>query len=495
MPKRWIAMMLAFCVVLSVCCTGMTASAVASSTSTVIIPITSSATEADRLAAASMEMDETDYLELKDRIHEGIMNMDEEIVIYDFSLPLSQLDNLFAVTRNFCDVFDIASRGATRTTTNILYSIRLGYSETKAERAEKTALCESVGESLIGDLKGNNLTQLEKALILHDRLAVWCEYDMELFGGNGADLYSYGIYGVLGNHVAVCQGYALCYEWLLTKLGITCRTVSSDELLHMWNIVTIGGKEYHVDVTQDDPIYDTVGTARHAYFMVSQQYMMQDANHAAYDYTSGATDTTYDDYFWNDSDTAFQLYRGTIYYLDNQAELLCSWKDGEQSVSLLDVHNYWPAEGGYVWSANFGKLCSDGRYLCFTKNDGLYRYDPVSGTATVFFQPTLSGEADAIYGAKLEDGFIQYEISDTPNKQGPTVPLLAPYRMGDWNGNGKIDASDRAIVSRYLANWIDYQAIDLSRGDVNGDGKVNVADRALLARYLANWNGYESYFE
>lgn len=66
-----------------------------------------------------------------------------------------------------------------------------------------------------------------------------------------------------------------------------------------------------------------------------------------------------------------------------------------------------------------------------------------------------------------------------------------PVLIGDVNGDGEVNNRDRAILTRYLADWDGYEEIDLVAADVNQDGEVNNRDRAILTRYLADWEGYE----
>ena len=66
------------------------------------------------------------------------------------------------------------------------------------------------------------------------------------------------------------------------------------------------------------------------------------------------------------------------------------------------------------------------------------------------------------------------------------------YLFGDVNDDGKVNNLDRLILTRYLANWVDYpeESVDLITADVNCDGRVNNLDRVILSRYLANWVDY-----
>ena len=80
---------------------------------------------------------------------------------------------------------------------------------------------------------------------------------------------------------------------------------------------------------------------------------------------------------------------------------------------------------------------------------------------------------------------------------GGSVTLAKASLKGDVNGDGKINAKDKAILNRYLAGWEGYaeMIINWDAVDINKDGKVNAKDKAILNRYLAGWEGYSEYFE
>lgn len=70
---------------------------------------------------------------------------------------------------------------------------------------------------------------------------------------------------------AVCEGYSRAMQLLLHKAGIECTLVSGagkkTGVAHMWNLVTIDGRNYHVDATWDDS--DDV--LRHNYFNLTTE--------------------------------------------------------------------------------------------------------------------------------------------------------------------------------------------------------------------------------
>lgn len=66
------------------------------------------------------------------------------------------------------------------------------------------------------------------------------------------------------------------------------------------------------------------------------------------------------------------------------------------------------------------------------------------------------------------------------------VREVATFRLGDVNGDGRINNQDLGILQRYLA---DYEvAINLDAADVKSDGRVNNRDLGLLQQYLTDWD-------
>lgn len=89
-------------------------------------------------------------------------------------------------------------------------------------------------------------------------------------------------------------------------------------------------------------------------------------------------------------------------------------------------------------------------------------------------------------------------VSDTEGKEvqwiggKAKVNCVKGYTIGDLNDDGKINAADEMLLTRYLANWAGYESrINLDAADINKDGKINAADYMMLQRHLANWPGYE----
>jgi hypothetical protein len=72
----------------------------------------------------------------------------------------------------------------------------------------------------------------------------------------------------------------------------------------------------------------------------------------------------------------------------------------------------------------------------------------------------------------------------------------ATVKIGDVNQDSEVNATDRMILSRYLAGWEGYKdkIKSMDAADIDRNGTVEAKDRMLLARKLAGWSGYDSYF-
>ena len=129
---------------------------------------------------------------------------------------------------------------------------------------QQQALLEKAADALLEEV---DFTQSDAgiALQLHDLLidTAWYNSDAAL----NASVYDYAhtAYGALvedssGNAgAALCDGYAMAYEYLMQRAGLSCIVVSgyagpteADTEKHAWNLVELDGEWYEVDATWDD---------------------------------------------------------------------------------------------------------------------------------------------------------------------------------------------------------------------------------------------------
>lgn len=255
--------------------------------------------------------------------------------------------------------------------------------------------------------KDVSYTEMQKAIILHDYLAIQVEYDT-----TGSNTNRFSAFGALRDGKAVCQGYALAYKYLLNKAGIECHIVTSETLNHAWNIVKLNGKYYHVDVTWDDPTPDLLGRSRHFFMFCSDEIYKQARDNSIFEDNTyweidpmttnlggrghnasdweitqngfllniSATDTTYDNYFWSLVDAPIVMDGNDFYYITNKSTLVKGNANGNVSKVLVSSLGYWDIWGNPGWhkSANASGLFllvdnSGVSYLVYNRADGIYR--------------------------------------------------------------------------------------------------------------------------
>lgn len=374
------------------------------------------------------------------------------------------------------------------------------YDTAKYEAAVKKALREALGDDF-----GSGMTELQKALLLHDWLVLNCQYDITV-----ARPYCHSEYGAIVEGYAVCSGYARAYSDLLSRVGIESEYVLGMKPLregdlpqpHAWNRVTIDGVKYHVDVTSDDPVPDRPGKTSYTYFLVSDKGLKTHSG-----YTKHCTDTKYENnkllrgyyaqFIWDSRINAF-------YYVD-MAEVKTT-TDFSESLKPSGTK-----EGAKPTSV---LLTSDGKYICFfkpsyvTSEYPMYLYSLETGE---YYNYTAKGIKDIIFDRLVQNG-NNIEVTRDYYKNGipyitkvdASIPLPASskarsvtfdanYSDGKttsikfineyWaNGNGSFDELKRTGFT--FDGW--YTAKDggtkvESFGDVKGD------DVTLYAHWWSPW--------
>lgn len=158
------------------------------------------------------------------------------------------------------------------------------------------------------------MSDVEKALVLHDYLARTVVYT-----DSSSASWRISEEGAILKKKANCMGYALAYIALLEKAGIEARCVSSESMVHMWNLVKIGGKWYHVDLVWDAPLSalnskNMYGYVCHDNFLLSSAAMRKNGHKG---FTASAASTKYDNKYWKKSDSSFWYQGGKYYYATN----------------------------------------------------------------------------------------------------------------------------------------------------------------------------------
>jgi len=133
--------------------------------------------------------------------------------------------------------------------TDRIYQIRFGYSETADMLLQFGELLEAYVLRNASEVVGN--TESEILLSLVESLMGWTNYDDEAgIHFHGAQNLAATAYGALVRGSAVGEGFAMAFKALADELGFECIVVLGEykEQIHAWNIVSLYGEYYHLDV-------------------------------------------------------------------------------------------------------------------------------------------------------------------------------------------------------------------------------------------------------
>lgn len=135
-----------------------------------------------------------------------------------------------------------------------------------------------------------NMVDYEKEVVIHDYINAHAVRDVAY--DNYADEIIMPIeskaYEVLVKGVGVSEGYAAAMQLLLTEVGIPCSCISGVTNIseQTWDLVTIDGKNYHVDIFGDDfensdfldKTFPRPSVARHAFFNLTDKEISESHN-------------------------------------------------------------------------------------------------------------------------------------------------------------------------------------------------------------------------
>lgn len=340
----------------------------------------------------------------------------------------------------------------------------------------------------------------KKMLAVHEALVLQCEYDEAALDPDTPYGFTFNAYGCLVEKKAVCQGYALAYKYVLNKLGIDCIPVVSREMNHMWNMVRLGSKWYHVDATWDDPVPDTIGYVAHDYFLKSDKAMKAgDYPHTGWTAPYQASDSTYDNSFWSGVCSAILPLEGTYYYVTPDNKLIgrnIQSGDTREMPFVPDEWDVW-GEDGYVWDGTFATIAVGNGKIYFNTSRGIYSVAPNDSEPELVYTPSsLQG---AIYGIKFIDGKLAYQVQKTPDgtgkiyftdimlKNDPTK--VQPYAKGDPTGDGNIKIDDVLLIQKSLVRMLTLDEKQKNAADVNNDGDISVRDVVMIQKLIAGQIG------
>ena len=480
-------------------------------------------------------------------IEKGVEDIAEVIDLLPYNIPYDQsgintlLNCYNSVRYAHTEYFWLTSSFAYSASGGYISSIKPKYLEAKEDiEADKLLLEEEVNKALSVLLP--DMSDIEKALAVHDYLALNAEYDYERYLQDTLPQESYTIKGVMIDKIGVCQSYAYAYKYILLRAGVDCVLVSSDEMQHMWNLVQIDGEWYHVDVTWDDPVWDRFGRVLHTSFLCSDTDISSKEGgkspHIGWVSDITCTSTAYDKAFFKNTTSAVVFDDDYMYVSYDSSGVIAAVdrENNDEQKTLYTVKDKWRVKSGY-YPGSFAKLSifrerlyfnlpgkivsmmtdgSDvqteytssvniwgivlrGNELYYTCTEDYYASDMTPLKATGYI--TLSPKQ--ISSIKIEKPSYTFGV-------GQRIPISATVNAGataddvTWqikSGAEYAELSGMYIIpkkkgtvvlraaSKYDENIFDDVTfnIEVVFGDGNGDGQLNISDAVLFAQYLAEW--------
>lgn len=338
------------------------------------------------------------------------------------------------------------------------------------------------------------MNDLEKTLYVHDYLVTHFQYDTSY---NNYDAYSFFKTGV-----GVCQAYTQAFNGIMHRLGIKCTSALNNKEKHTWNIITLNGKNYHIDVTHDDPVYkvnettlvnQSDGAARHNLFLLSDNTIITKSSHSSW-YSIiyeniHCTDTTYESgYAWNEADSSFEYVDGKWYYIayvsGAVSRLYCTDNFKENTAKCeISLYN---STGTSYYQAYCGGLTSFGNLLYYTTPYKIYCYDTIIGKQNDTGYSSENKISSCRYDGTEEDGYFALTVFHGSHPAYGDLPSDTKKlaKTGDTDGNGIVNSKDIVNTKQYLLG----SRNDFNRATIDFGNKkqVSVLDLVKIKKLAAN---------
>lgn len=150
----------------------------------------------------------------------------------------------------------------------VTISITRPYNEDDIERINKKV------DELYNKLYNDKLSDKENIKIFHDYIIEHTKYDSDRSDNNIINYKSDIAYGPLFEGYALCGGYTDLMQLFLEKMELKNYRVSS--YMHVWNVVEIDDKWYHIDLTWDDPVMsDGSERVNHEYMLIDTKKLLE----------------------------------------------------------------------------------------------------------------------------------------------------------------------------------------------------------------------------
>ena len=362
--------------------------------------------------------------EFETYILDKLKNFEEQIDIDSYQIPRGEaIPAFFQIVNSHPELFYLGTRVECYSTSGISRYFTVTYTDTPEEIRRQRREFEIAADRVAAQAD-SSMSDVEKALVVHDYLVQLCEYDKERYDNKSVPDISHSAYGALVNKIAVCDGYGKAYKYIMQdKLGIPCVLVTSDSMNHAWNMIQIGGNWYHVDATWADPVWDRIGRVVHKYFLLSDAAITNTApGHSGWAADLKAESTDYDGAFWSDVDSAICPYQGEWYYSqyqDNKVNLVKKSGLFTGEPELVCTEPTWSAGENKYYPDSFMFLSKVNGQIYFNTNSAIKRLK-ADGTQETVYEPGLT-EGQQIFWFTVRGGELCYALQAPESNVKQTI--------------------------------------------------------------------------
>ena len=379
---------------------------------------------------------------VEETIFSGLESMDESIDVSSFNIQSADISKIYSgvVNSNPQLFYVVSTLKYSQSVSGTVKILTPTYSVTKSNIGEyKEAFNKSLENALAAVPSG--VSDAEKVLAANEYLALNTEYDNTLKKTSA--------YDALVDGAAVCHGYTLAFNLIMTRVGIENVYVSSKVMGHAWSMVKVDGSWYHVDVTWNDKTPDELGRVFHKYLLVSDNDIKNRAeaeSHHGWDAEAPkAGSDKYKNFFWNNVTSAIIHHSGKWYFSvfksAKASELKTFDFSNSKQETLKEVAASWNISEGNVKRSAYVAKHKDQVY--YNTTNRIYRMSFDGKNNTSICNESLSGR-DAIYEMTIKGEYLIYRIKNGPRATSCTqksinlesgeiiedadVPLASPKR-------------------------------------------------------------------
>ena len=251
----------------------------------------------------------------------------------------------------------------------------------------------------------------------------------------------------------------------------------------MWNIVTVGGRNYLVDVTNCDA--DTVGAPDELFLCGAAENVPS----KKYTATAGSQSIVYEydadtlsDYASSDLKLEEMPYSPTSVSGLTVSGTAVSWNDKDNAeyylypttMSDADIRAQWKTGGTVSDYTHIGtkdtisSMTVDGKAM----QSQIFSFDsvPAGDYKLVIFKPE-----------KYVPKIVEITVESTALDLGQ----LKLWLYGDVNYDGKVKAGDATQILKYTSYKRTFSEEEMLAADVNNDGKIKAGDATQILKYTS----------